>query len=474
MRFLLSDLVAACDGELLTAGDPVGSVDAAEPAIDGVTIDSRSVAAGQLFVPLVAERDGHDFIAGAVASGAGAYLTTRATPEPAAEPALRQAPAIRVDDTQQALTEIGRLARTRLSGPVIGITGSVGKTSVKDLTKAACNGAGMAWASAASFNNELGVPLTLANAPAETEIAIVEMGSRGIGHIAELCELAKPTIGLVTCVALAHSELFGSLDGVAKGKGELIEALPADGVAVLNADDPRVLAMAGRTDASVMISGGGRDGDGPGPATIVGARPERMLGHVGVRDLSLDRLLRPTFTIDSPSGSATVTLPARGAHMATNAAAAVAAALAAGVAFDDAVGGLLVAEVSRWRMEVGRAADGPLVINDAYNANPTSMRAALESLLAVEADRRVAVVGVMAELGEEGPAEHRAIAAEAAEAGVRVIAVDAEAYGQQAEHVADRGAALALLAGLGPDTAVLVKGSRVAELEHLAASLLQG
>ncbi len=439
MRFRLSELAAAVDGELI---GPDGS-------IDGVSIDSRTVDTGQLFVPIVAERDGHEFISGALANGASAYLTARdAQPDAPADGAS----AIRVADTGRALTSLGVAARERLAGPVVGITGSVGKTSVKDLTRAACGPT--AWASAASFNNELGVPLTLSNAPDDTSVAVVEMGARGVGHIQELCSVARPTIGLVTCVALAHSELFGSIEAVAQGKGELIEAVPADGVAVLNADDPRVAAMAERTSARVMTYG------------LVGK-------DVLVESVEVDEVLRPSFTVRTDWGTAKLKLEVRGAHMALNAGAALAAALAAGVSFEAAVAGVQQGSLSRWRMEIGTGTDGLVVVNDAYNANPTSMRAALAGLRALDAEVRVAVVGAMAELGDEGPEEHLAITREAAADGIRVIAVDAPAYGSDATHVSGREEAFAALADVdGPGTAVLVKGSRVAALEELAERLL--
>lgn len=448
MKFSLATLNQDLDGRLV--GHPNVTDDL---VVDGVAIDSRSDVAGRLFVPLVAERDGHQFIADAVSAGAAAYLTSQPPVEDLG------VPAIVVDDTAEALTALGKAARRRLSGPVIGITGSVGKTSVKDLTLAACQAAGPAWASAASFNNELGVPLTLANAPQGDGVVIVEMGARGIGHIAQLCQVARPTIGLVTRVALVHSELFGSIEDVARGKGELIEALPSDGTAVLNADDPLVLAMGERTDATVMTFGAAPAGDA------------RARTDVELVSVTLDRLLRPTLVIETATERAELTLAVRGAHMATNAAAALAAALAAGIRFDQAVAGLRGAEISRWRMDVVEAPGGALVINDAYNANPTSMRAALAALAALAAQRRFAVVGVMAELGEEGPAEHLAVVAEAAEAGIDVIAVDAPVYGAGARHVADRAGAAEAIGTVGAGDAVLVKGSRVAGLEKLAAEL---
>ena len=444
MRFLLSDLAATVGGTL------VGP----DREVDGVVTDSRAARPGQLFVPLIAARDGHDFIGAAVAGGATAHLSS--IPADRLPSELDGVPRIEVADTMVALTAIGRLARSALGGSVIGITGSVGKTSVKDLTRAACAAGASTWASEASFNNEIGVPLTLANAPAGTDVAVIEMGARGIGHIAELCAVAAPTVGVVTRVALVHSELFGSIEAVARGKGELIEALPSDGTAVLNVDDPMVAAMAERTGARII-------GYGFDPGADV-----RLSG------VEVDDLLRPRFTVDSDWGRAEVTLAARGAHMAHNAVAGITAALAAGVGFDAAVTGVAEAELSRWRMEVERRSDGLVVINDAYNANPTSMRAALESLRTLDADRRVAVVGVMAELGDESAAEHRAVADEAVASGVEIIAVAAPEYGPAAEHVGEWTAACQRLGPLGPGDAVLVKGSRVAGLELLAKELLAG
>ena len=438
MLFRANELSDRLRGELI--GDDV--------AVRGVSIDSRTVGRGDLFVPLVAERDGHDFVNAAVAAGAAAYVTAHGRLDGAGG-----ATAIAVLDTTAALTEIGRLARDRLDTPVIGITGSVGKTSVKDLTAAACGLTRRVHASEKSFNNELGVPLTLANAPDDAEVVIVEMGARGVGHIAELCDVGRPTIGVVTTVALAHSELFGSIEGVALAKGELVEALPADGVAVLNADNPHALGMAGRASCEVVTFG--VDG-----------------GDVRATDIQLDDVLRPSFVLATPSGSVDVRLDARGAHMALNAAAATAAALVVGVDLDDVATGLAGASLSPWRMEVAKAPSGVVVINDAYNANPTSMRAALRALTELPASTRVAVLGAMAELGDEGESEHRAVAAEAAAEGVRVIAVAAPAYGADAEHVADRDAAAVALGEIGAGAAVLVKGSRVAGLENLAADLL--
>ncbi|MDH3294354.1 MAG: UDP-N-acetylmuramoyl-tripeptide--D-alanyl-D-alanine ligase [Acidimicrobiia bacterium] len=429
--------------------------------MEGVSIDSRTIESGNLFVPLVAERDGHDFVDQALAAGASAYLTSNEEVDLARQ--REDTPRVRVGDTVEALAAIGRLARSKLTGAVIGITGSVGKTSVKDLTRAACTipGGPAVWASRRSFNNELGVPLTLANAPDGAGTVVVEMGARGRGHIAELCEIAKPTIGMVTTVALAHSELFGSIEAVAQCKGELIESLPADGVAILNADNPHVAAMAQRSKARVITFGFAGNGDRP-----AAARPD-----IAVDDIRLDGALHPSFNLLHGDEVKRISVPVAGAHMAVNAAAAVAAAVASGVAFGQAARQVSAVEMSPWRMEVSTTPGGATIINDAYNANPTSMRAALATLSQTGAERLIAVVGEMAELGDEGPAEHRAIAAEATSAGVRVIAVSCPAYGPGALHVADIDEALAAIGTLDPTCAVLIKGSRVVGLERLAARL---
>jgi UDP-N-acetylmuramoyl-tripeptide--D-alanyl-D-alanine ligase len=434
MELRCSALAAAADGRLV--GDDV--------VVDGATMDSRALRPGQLFVPVVAERDGHDFIDAALAAGAAAYLTARAPVGGSA---------IVVDDTVVALRALGVLARSHLSGPVVGITGSVGKTSVKDLLSTVLAQRFRTSASERSFNNELGVPLTLLQAPGDTEVLVVEMGARGVGHIAQLCAIAHPTVGIVTRVAPAHTEAFGTIEEVARAKSELVAALPAEGTAILNAADERVTAMAAVASAEVLLAGGG--------------------GAVHALDVQLDDALRARVRLASPWGEADIALGARGVHQVDNALAAAAAALVCGASLDDVAAGLAVATLSPWRMELSTTAHGALVLNDAYNANPTSMAAALQSLVELPARRHLAVLGVMAELGARSDAEHVAIADLAHQLGIRVIAVDAPAYG--CENVRDVDAAVAVLeeAGpLGPGDAVLVKGSRVAALERVADRLL--
>jgi len=443
MRFRVTDLAARIGGRL--AGPDV--------EVDGATIDSREVPPGAMFVPVMAERDGHDFVEAALAAGATASLTSRDPEHDHADLLARGATLIAVDDTERALRAWGAASRERLPDCVVGITGSVGKTTTKDLAAGALGATLRAHASPRSFNNELGVPLTLCNAPDDTEVAVVEMGARGLGHIAWLCETVRPTIAVVTAVEHVHTELFGSLDDVAQGKGELVEWLPANGTAILNAANARVLAMAARTNAAIVTFG------------AAGA-------DVVSEGLVLDSELRPRFVVRSPWGSADVVLGVRGAHNVGNALAALAVAGVVGVSLSDAVEGLAAASVSHWRMELVRAPSGAMILNDAYNAGPASMRAALDAIAALEVTgRRFAVLGVMAELGASADTEHRRLAAHAAAAGLTVIAVHAPAYGDDAIHVSSIDEAVAVLGAVGAGDAVLVKGSRVAGLERLAKRL---
>lgn len=443
-------------GQRLMADDPGRDA----TGLSSVSIDSRALAPGALFVAIRADRDGHDWIAAAVAAGAGGVLADEAwarSPERDRfhPPAV---PLIVVADTSQALLDLGRAARDRLAAAVVGITGSVGKTSTKDLTAAALGTALRTAASERSFNNELGVPLTLSNAPADTAAAVIEMGARGSGHIRELCRVARPQVGVVTAVVAAHTEAFGDLEAVAAAKAELVEALPAAGTAILNGDDPRVRAMAGRTSARVLTYSIG--GAGVGRADLVAERIE------------VDTELRARFVARTPWGSQTVRLAVHGAHQVGNALAALAVAGTVGVPVTLAAEALAHTSISPWRMELGRTVAGAVLLNDAYNANPASMKAALEALATLPARRRVAVLGPMAELGARSAAEHAAVADLARRMGVEVLAVGTDAYGAPA--VAGIDAAVATLGSLGPSDAVLVKASRVAGLERLAARLVSG
>lgn len=410
---------------------------------DGASVDSRTVTAGQLFVPVVAARDGHDFVDTALAAGAGAYLTSR---EPAG------GTAVRVGDTATALWALGAHARDLLPDRVVGITGSVGKTTVKDLVAGGLAAGMRTHAARDSYNNELGVPLTLLDAPDGVEAVVVELGARFPGDIARLRQLSRPTVGVITSIGSAHLEHLGGLDGVRREKCSLVEGLPVAGFAVVRAADctPDLRA---RTEATVVTFGSDQ---GDVRAAVVGRDAE----------------LRPTVRIESPWGSGEVTLSVRGDHQAANAAGALAAVVCAGVAFDLALTGVGRAEGSRLRGEFWQTAGGLRVLNDSYNANPDSMEAALRALAEVDAPRRVAVLGEMAELGAASADAHRRMGELADSLGIEVVAVGTPAYGGTV--VEGRAEALAVVASLPADSVVLVKASRSVGLDLLADQLRRG
>ncbi len=426
MRLTSSEVAAA------TGGTVIGG----ETTIDGASFDSRTLTGGELFVPLVAERDGHDFIPAALNAGAGAYLTAH---DPVG------GIAIQVDDTAVALMDLARWARQRLNIPVVGVTGSVGKTSTKDLIVSAL-GHRRVTANQRSFNNEQGLPVTVLSADADTEVLVVEMGMRGHGQIAQLCEIARPTIGVVTAVAAAHTELVGGIDQVARAKQELVESLPRSGVAILNADDERVIAMASATEAEVISFG--------------------QCGEVRIDDLTLDHLARPRFRVSTPWGSASVELAVSGVHMASNAAAAIAVAGVIDNSIDAAVDGLATGSLTGSRMEITVTDTGAIIIDDAYNANPTSMTAALHAAAEVEGQRRIAVVGAMGEL-DDPVAAHREIADLAIEMGFELVPVGTDLYG--VDPATDP---VAALGPLGVGDVVIVKASLLSGLQAVARDLI--
>jgi len=452
--------VAELIGGRLADADPDALVTGA------VEYDSRLVAPGGLFLALPGERvDGHDFVVTAAAQGAVAAIVTRPV----------QGPRIEIEDGVAALTALAAAVARRLPGlTVVGITGSSGKTSTKDLLAHLLARCGPTVAPAGSLNNELGHPYTVLRATPATRFLVLEMGSRGIGHLRHLAAIAPPDIGVVLNVGSAHLGEFGSREAIAQAKGELVEALSADGLAVLNADDPLVRAMAGRTSARVVTTGEAADAD------------------VRADGVELDDLGRASFTFHAAGDRAAVTLGLVGAHHVGNALAAAAVALEAGMtvaAIASALGEATPA--SRWRMEVSERADGVVVINDAYNANPESMRAALKTLASVARARRstgarsFAVLGQMAELGPDGPLEHDALGRLAVRLDIsRVIAVGEPArpiqhgaalegsWDGESTWVPDVAAAVSVLrAELRPGDVVLVKASRAASLERVALAI---
>ena len=478
----------------LTVAELAQVVDAANPGAGGATrvtdlitklvVDSRLVEPGSLFVALPGERaDGHAFVLQAFAAGAAAAVTTRAVPE-------APGPCLVVEDPLLAL---GRIARDQIDRGAAGglrvaaVTGSQGKTSTKDLLAQVLEAAGPTVAPYGNFNNEVGLPLTVGRIGTDTRYLVAEMGARGIGHIAYLCRIAPPEIGMVLNVGTAHLGEFGSVAAIAAAKGELVEALPATGVAVLNADDRAAWAMRSRTRAR-----------------IVGYS---ALGPPAAEDAIWAESVRPdgtgccAFRVRSGNRSepqVEVQLQMAGRHQVGNALAAAAAARALGLDLDQIAEALSRAQPrSRWRMELRRRSGGGLVINDAYNANPESMRAALDTLVdlgrATSGARTWAVLGDMLELGSDAESAHRSLGRYVAERGVHRLVVLGEfaaaiaagaaessesaeagagAPGPKITQVADRSAAVAAVsAELGVDDIVLVKASRGLALDTVAEEI---
>ncbi|WP_370412003.1 UDP-N-acetylmuramoyl-tripeptide--D-alanyl-D-alanine ligase [Streptomyces fradiae] len=436
-----------------------------------VVIDSREVKPGSLFAAFAGEHvDGHDYATRAVEAGAVAVLAARPV----------GVPAIVVDDVQTALGALARAVVGRLGTDVVALTGSAGKTSTKDLiAQVLQRHAPTVW-TPGSLNNEIGLPLTALTAGPETRHLVLEMGARGIGHIRYLTGLTPPRIGLVINVGTAHIGEFGGREQIAEAKGELVESLPAaedGGVAVLNADDPLVRAMASRTKAKV---------------TLFGEADEAAVRAENVR---LTESGQPSFRLHTPTGCSDVTLRLYGEHHVSNALAAAAVAHELGMPVEEIATALSEAgTLSRWRMEVTERPDGVTIVNDAYNANPESMRAALRALAAMgrsaqaKGCRTWAVLGKMAELGDESLAEHDAVGRLAVRLNVsKLVAVgDREAswlqlgaynegsWGEESVHVSDAQAAVDLLRSeLRPGDIVLVKASRSVGLERVALALLE-
>ncbi|ANW20623.1 UDP-N-acetylmuramoyl-tripeptide--D-alanyl-D-alanine ligase [Streptomyces clavuligerus] len=435
-----------------------------------VVTDSRRVGPGSLFTAFAGERaDGHDFAERAVADGAVAVLATRPV----------GVPAIVVDDVTAALGALARHVVERLGTTTVALTGSAGKTSTKDLIAQLLERKGPTVYPEGNLNNEIGLPLTALRADESTEHLVLEMGARYIGDIRYLTGLVPPRIGLVLNVGTAHLGEFGSRERIAEAKGEMVESLPSGeegGVAVLNADDPLVRAMAERTRARVVLFG------------------EHSSADIRAANVRLTRQGRPAFTLHTPTGCSDVTMRLYGEHHVSNALAAAAVAHELGLSADEIALALSEAgTLSRWRMEVTERPDGVTIVNDAYNANPESMRAALRALAAMgqgaqsRGGRTWAVLGLMAELGDEALAEHDAVGRLAVRLNVsKLVAVGGReaswlqlgaynegSWGEESVHVSDAQAAVDLLRSeLRPGDVVLVKASRSVGLERVAQALL--
>ncbi|MFF7727928.1 UDP-N-acetylmuramoyl-tripeptide--D-alanyl-D-alanine ligase [Streptomyces sp. NPDC008001] len=460
----LAEIAAIVGGQQHDIPDPDARV------TGPVVIDSRAVEPGSLFAAFAGEQvDGHDYAERAVEAGATAVLAARPV----------GVPAIVVADVERALGALARAVVERLGTTVVGITGSAGKTSTKDLIAQLLQRLGATVWPPGSLNNEIGLPLTALRATEETRHLVLEMGARGIGHIRYLAELTPPRIGVVLNVGTAHVGEFGGREQIAVAKGELVEALPAaeaGGVAVLNADDPLVRAMTSRTKARTLFFGEAPEAD------------------VRAENVRLTATGQPAFTLHTPTGCGDVTMQLYGEHHVSNALAAAAVAHELGMPAEEIASALSGAgQLSRWRMEVTERADGVTIVNDAYNANPESMRAALRALAAMGAAaaakgaRTWAVLGRMAELGEESLAEHDAVGRLAVRLNVgKLVAVGGReaawlqmgaynegSWGEESVHVSDAQAAVDLLRSeLRPGDVVLVKASRSVGLEWVAEQLL--
>jgi UDP-N-acetylmuramoyl-tripeptide--D-alanyl-D-alanine ligase len=388
------------------SGGRLDGIDAAQRVTGPVVIDSRLCTAGSLFVCLPGEHtDGHQHAGDAFRRGAVVALADRPV----------GGPAIVVDDVVRALGFLAGGTLRRTPGcRVVGVTGSSGKTSTKDLLAALLSRLDTTVAAKASLNNEIGLPLTVLDVDENTRYLVLEYSARGVGHIAYLCGIARPGVAVVVNVGTAHLGEFGSREAVARGKGELVEALGPGGLAVLGVDDPLVAAMRSRTEARMIGFGRSAHAD------------------VRVEGLRLDAQARPSFDLVTPQGKEPVTLQLTGEHQTMNAAAAAAVAIAEGMSLGEVADALHeVPGVSPHRMAVSARADGLLVVDDAYNANPESVRAALETLAVLQRGRdgsSWAVLGEMRELGADSATLHDEVGRAAARLGIdHLVAVGPDA-----------------------------------------------
>ncbi len=436
----------------------------ADTVVRGFAIDSRQLEPGQCFVALRGNRDGHDFVADAFAAGAAAALVARRADDPLIP---TDAPLVVVPDPLAALGSLAAVRRDQLGATVVAVTGSVGKTATKDFVTAALAADRSVHASSGSLNNEAGLPLTLLDAPTEVSTVVVEMGARFAGDIRHLASIARPDVGVVTNVGLAHAEHLGGPEATARVKGELVESLRPDGVAVLNADDEWTPTLAARCEAEIVTAGRSAGAD------------------VRIVTTTLDDELRATMQLATPWGDLSARLPLRGAHQVLNASLAAAVALRLGCSSAAVARGLAAARPSAWRMQLDRSPEGLTVLNDSYNANPMSVAAALHALRSLPAEgRRVAVLGPMLELGAHTEREHEAVGHRVAVSADVLVAVGEEAAAiaraakesglDDVVEVGTAAAALSTLLGrVGAGDVVLVKASRAAGLEMVASGLVE-
>ena len=452
----LEEIARAVDGTVYGTAGPGLTV------TGPVVIDSREVTAGVLFAAIVGARsDGHDFAPAAQAAGAVAVLGSRPV----------DGPCVVADDVVVALTKLAGLVRGRLSPVVIGLTGSVGKTTTKDLLAQILEREAPTVATSRSFNNEIGLPLTILRADRQTRYLVLEMGAAKPGDITHLVRVGRPQIGMVLNVGPAHVLTMGGIDYVAKTKAEMVRDLPTaaeGGSALLNADDERVAAMARQTPATVTFYGTGQD------------------AAVRARNVTVDAAARASFSLHTPTGQAPVRLHLPGEHQVANALAAACAANAVGVPADR-IAAALSSAVSRstGRFEIRERPDGVTVIDDAYNANPASTQAAIRTLATMAAGRRtVAVLGEMMDQAEGTIHHHEAIGALAGALGIDVLVAVGKGEGPDAMVAAARGAGVSVCAvpdgdaaidllreSVRPTDVVLVKASSMVGLSAVATAL---
>jgi UDP-N-acetylmuramoyl-tripeptide--D-alanyl-D-alanine ligase len=449
MKRTLAEFARVCGGRLC------GS----DAAYTDVVSDSRTVAPQQLFVALKGPRfDGHEFVGAALALGAAGALVAAEQPVELAQ--------IIVPDTQAALERAARGWRAHFSGALVGVAGSNGKTTAKEMTAAILGQSGDCLATRGNLNNHIGVPLTLLRLTPAHRSAVVEMGANRAGEVAALVAIARPTIGMITNAGAEHLEGFGSLEGVARAEGEMVAGLTAGATAVINADDEFAGLWRALTPARV-VTFGVRE-----PADFSATEVHTALGSEG---------FRTQFRLTAPAGSAAIRLAVGGAHNVANALAAAAAAASAGASLEHIASGLAAVRAVPGRLQFKQGASGAWLIDDSYNANPSSVRAAIEVLGSL-AGRKWLVLGDMAELGEFAQAAHSAIGEFARAHGVErlyatgALAVRAvDSFGAGAQWFADAAALTAALtrelAKAGPEVRLLIKGSRVNRLERVVDAL---
>ena len=414
----------------------------------GIAFDSRTLRRGQAFVALGGDADGHDYLSSAAAAGAPFAIVRRGK-------SIDALTCIEVDDCDAALTALGRHCRERLAsslgGRVVGITGSVGKTSTKDLVLAVLRSKFMnAHGPEKSLNNDIGVPVTIINSPEACDALVLEMGMRGFGEIARLCEVGHPQIGVITEVGDAHGERVGGVAGVIRAKAELLQALPESGIAIVNSDSVNAMKTVHNISAHVVTFGSSETASVRFEIVSVDER-----GCCTVR-----------FTAENQSAVGVVPLP--GTHMASNAAAAVAVGISCGIGIGRCVEALANVQSAPQRMQWMTGPRGLRILDDSYNANPVSVAAALRTIAETPAARRCAVLGVMAEVTDSAAA-HQEIAALCRQLGIELLSLETDLYGTSAMTVTQ---IVAALSELDSNNVVVVKGSRMAATERVVHALI--